>query len=96
MTVLVLWILISGFLDCYTTYRGLQIPGVVEKNPVLKYMMTKLGVIKALFVMKLIFFVCLFLIYYFNFYAYWIFLGVSIIYVFVLINNFWVLQKFKP
>ncbi len=56
MTMLALFLafVLLQALDAYTTYRDLQLPGRFEANPVMRWLMIKLGVLPALVAVKIL------------------------------------------
>lgn len=92
--ILVIILLFLNILDAITTYTALKIPGLAEGNPIMKFLMSKLGIIGALIASKGIVFAMFlyFLIANINI-TYFITIPLIIFYIVVVINNIKLIKK---
>lgn len=92
--ILVIILLFLNILDAITTYTALKIPGLAEGNPIMKFLMSKLGIIGALIVSKgIVFSVFLYLLIDNITVSYFITIPLIIFYIVVVINNYNLIKK---
>ena len=92
--ILVIILLFLNILDAITTYKALTIPGLAEGNPIMKFLMNKLGIIGALLVAKgIVFSMFLYFLIANITITYFITLPVIVFYIFVVINNIKLIKK---
>lgn len=89
--ILLIAFIVLQVLDVFTTYKTLSGNKGIEANPIMKFLISKLGLTFGLLIPKFIVIGLVVLTY--ELMSPYILLGLVILYIGIIINNFWILNK---
>ncbi len=89
--ILLISIIFLQILDIYTTHKALSLSHVYEANPVIRFLISKLGKTFGLLLIKFVFVGLLIFLY--PYLPIYVLIGISILYLGVIINNILVIKR---
>lgn len=91
MIYLLYLVIFLQFADAISTTIALKSPNIQEKNPILRKLFERFGILQTLVIIKSIF--CIVLILYYTTIPLYILIGIIVVYLAVIVNNLIVYRK---